>query len=469
MNSNGARLGDMPNANGERLLPLSISLLMIGGIFLIIGNAISLWANLRELERTTSGVNNTSTVIRLLHEIELSIVDAELAQRAFFTTNNRGLLDPLNRADETLAVLLASLNPIISNTQAQRDSLSKLRALTKIRLASMRARNAMFDSGERTRAIEEAHTQGAAQTHEIRQVVAVMMAQEQRLHRERVARTHRAQLRTKALAGALSIAILMLVALTYFLIRRNMRRRETAERELQKLNEQLESIVAKRTAQLSQLSWQLQTVTEREKMTLANELHDELGANLTAMNLDIAAVAKRLQTVEPALAGRLQRALKILHETVELKRRVIHGLRPSLLDTLGIGAALRALCEEYSTRTGRPCHVNIAENVGDLDPEWPIAIYRIAQECLTNVTKHADANSVHVTMIREAEGVRLRVVDDGVGIGRDSFDKPGSHGLRGIRERVRQFGGLFVVRQNERGKGTVAEAFLPFPGLAPAP
>lgn len=451
----------------QRALPLSISVLMVGGICLIVGNAVSLWANLRELDKTLYRVSDTRAVINRLHEIRLTILDAQSGQRAFFVTHERALLEPFNGADRKLAPLFASLNRLA--TDPPQLALSKeLHALTQARLAGMNERITLFDSGEKSKAMAEAHSLGAAQTQKINDLIAIMLAQEQHTYEGRLLLAKRAEVRTTALAGALSVAVLLLLALTYFLIRRNMHRREVAERALQALNDELESIVTQRTAQLSQLSWRLQTITEREKMALANELHDELGANLTAMNLDVAGVANRLQTTEPALAARLHRALKVLHETVELKRRVIHNLRPSLLDTLGVGSALAALCEDYTSRTGRPCHTDIDENLGGLDPEWPIAIYRIAQECFTNITKHANANNVWLTVIREVQGVRLRVVDDGIGIDRDSFDKPLSHGLRGMRERVRQFGGVFVVRSNDPG-GTIAEAFLPFPGLVTAP
>lgn len=332
----------------------------------------------------------------------------------------------------------------------------------------MAARITLFQNGDEPTAIAQAYGIGSDATEELGQLLTTMTEVELALERDRAASVYRAHLQTNTLAAVMSGLILLLLVLTYHLIDRNVRRREKAEHALQVLNASLEELVLKRTTQLSQLSARLQNIAEKEKMALANELHDELGANLTAMNLDVAAVAGRLQASHPALAARLQRALDTLLDTVELKRRIIHGLRPSLLDTLGLGSAMSALCEDYASRTGCACTSHITEDLGEIDPDWLIAIYRIAQECLTNISKHAQASQVNVALIREPQGIRLRVVDDGIGIEQNAFDKPLAHGLRGMRERIRQLGGLFVIRQAD-DRGTVAEAFLPFPGMAVAP
>src|SRR5882757_2078655 len=107
--------------------------------------------------------------------------------------------------------------------------------------------------------------------------------------------------------------------------------------------------------------------------------------------MDVSRVLKRLPEEFADLRGRLQRALNMLAATVELKRAVIEGLRPSHLDSLGIGFAVRSLCEELTERAGLPCEMKIGpdEDFEHMDPAWSIALYRIAQEALTNVTKHS--------------------------------------------------------------------------------
>jgi signal transduction histidine kinase len=452
----------------SRALPLHISLLIIGGVCLVIGNAVSLWANLRELKAATEWHSHTWVVVNRIDDVRTTLMDAEAGLRAFFATRNPDFLQAYARAKAALPGHVAELQRLVADNSRQVALGHKLLQLTDERMVGMEKRIAQFRNGDEALAIAQAFHIGGQQTAGIRQLLTTMTEEELALARVRAAGVYRTYVQTNRLATVMSVVVLLLLVLTYFLIDRNVRRREKAEQALQALNASLEETVLHRTAQLSQLSARLQNIAEHEKMALANELHDELGANLTAMNLDVAAVATRIKDTHPALAARLERALHVLLDTVQLKRRIIHGLRPSLLDTLGLGSAVTALCEDYSARTGRPCNAQVAEEWSDIDPEWTIALYRIAQECLTNITKHAQASEVHVVLSREAQGVRLRVVDDGIGIDHNVLDKSLSHGLRGMRERVRQLGGLFVIRRADE-RGTIAEAFLPFPGLAVSP
>ena len=109
---------------------------------------------------------------------------------------------------------------------------------------------------------------------------------------------------------------------------------------------------------------------------------------------------------------------------MELKHEVIEGLRPSHLDNLGLSFAMRSHCREFTRRTGLPCEVEVAEDFDDLDPAWSIAFYRIAQESLTNITKHAQATPRAHCVESRAGGIRLRIVDDGVGLAEESLRSP---------------------------------------------
>jgi signal transduction histidine kinase len=215
-----------------------------------------------------------------------------------------------------------------------------------------------------------------------------------------------------------------------------------------------------RAAELTELSRHLIQVAEEEKAELARELHDTFGSNLTAINMDLNWIAKRLPPDRPELQDRLQRALRMLRETVAIKQDVIDRLRPSQLDTLGLAVALRAQCRELTTRTGIPCEVDALEEFEGLDRTWSIALFRIAQEALSNVEKHADAASVAVELVREGRGMRLRIRDDGIGLGHDASHAPDSHGLVGMRERVEALGGILQVTTTG-GRGTLVDAFIP--------
>jgi signal transduction histidine kinase len=250
------------------------------------------------------------------------------------------------------------------------------------------------------------------------------------------------------------------------LLRRYVAARAAAEKALRQANEQLNREVEERTSELTDLSRHLIRVAEEEKAKLARELHDTLGSNLTAISMDLNWVAKRLPDARDDLRDRLQRALRMLTETVELKHQVIEGLRPSHLDNLGLTFAMRTHCKEFSRLTGMPCSVEVLEDFDDLDPALSIVLYRVVQEALTNVMKHAQAKQVQVSLRREDGGLRLRIRDDGVGFADGSSTRRASHGLIGMRERVRQVGGSFRVA-NADGAGALLEVFIPV-GAQPA-
>jgi signal transduction histidine kinase len=262
----------------------------------------------------------------------------------------------------------------------------------------------------------------------------------------------------------------MVLIMFYRLVRNSFQAQLRIEHALQDANDNLESTVAKRTEQLSVLSRHLIKVSEKEKASLARELHDELGANLTAIGMDIAFVAERVRAGSPELAEQLGRARGKLLETVELKRRLVEDLRPSLLDNLGLCAALRSYCEEFGRMSSVCCDTDVELDLDLADPTLTIALFRIVQESLTNILKYAKASKVSVSLTREAGGLCLRIIDDGVGIADDTLVKPMTHGLLGMRERALLLGGTLTIRRGRNNRGTCVEACIPLPdGAPPAP
>jgi signal transduction histidine kinase len=239
---------------------------------------------------------------------------------------------------------------------------------------------------------------------------------------------------------------------------------ETAE-ALRLADQRIDAQVEARTAELTALSQHLLRTSEEEKSRIARELHGTLGSNLTAINMDLNWIGKRLPDA-PELRDRLQRALKMLTDTVEMKHEMIEGLRPSHLDNLGLGFAVRSHCREFTQRTGLPCEVMVQEDFDEIDPAWSIALYRVMQEALVNVARHARAHSVQVRLQREVAGLRLRVLDDGAGIPAEMVTRASSLGLAGMRERMRQVGGSVHFSGNPSNAGTIVDAFIPFEPIA---
>ena len=143
-------------------------------------------------------------------------------------------------------------------------------------------------------------------------------------------------------------------------------------------------------------------------------------------------------------------------------------MRPSLLDNLGLCAAIESYCEDFARMSSVRCETDVAINIDNREATLTIALFRIVQESLTNIMKYARAGMVSVTLKRNEHGLVLRVIDDGIGITEAALQKPMSHGLLGMRERALLLGGTLTVRQGPDGKGTCVEAVIPLP-LTPEP
>lgn len=199
----------------------------------------------------------------------------------------------------------------------------------------------------------------------------------------------------------------------------------------------------------------------RERERLARDLHDSLGHTLVALTVQLEAV-QRLYRVDPERATAQMDALKTLtRSSMDALRRSIAGLRIQELDDRDLCAALRSLCVDFGQRTGLTVACSVAEEMPALSPVLAETVWRVVQEALTNVEKHAQADRVAVHLIHEARAVIVRIADNGVGLP-DQADAGLDHfGLRGMRERVEGLGGTLTLFNNE---GAVVEARLPVIG-----
>lgn len=211
--------------------------------------------------------------------------------------------------------------------------------------------------------------------------------------------------------------------------------------------------------EMAALSAFLQTSAEREKASLARELHDELGGILTPAKMDLAWLQARLGS-QPEYAERMRRLGLLIDQGIDLKRRVIERLRPSLLDHLGLAAAIQWYAEETCRAASLDCDIRVAPSFERLSPDLEIALYRLMQESLSNVVRHAKAKTVSLSLERTPEGLVLQVKDDGVGMADVEAARRLSYGLSGMHQRVRAVGGTFEV-ESAPGQGTRVRAFVP--------
>jgi signal transduction histidine kinase len=200
-------------------------------------------------------------------------------------------------------------------------------------------------------------------------------------------------------------------------------------------------------------------VREDERGYLARELHDELGALLTAAKLDVARLKSRLDTQAPEVLERLRHLSETLNGVIALKRRIIEDLRPSSLPNLGLTAALEILTREFAERAGLEVQTNL-ETV-ELSDATQLTVYRMVQESLTNIGKYAHAHKVLVTVHNHPQHVAVQIRDDGQGFDLSGIGRT-SHGLAGMRQRVEAAGGRLTVSSTP-GEGTLVSAILPTP------
>jgi signal transduction histidine kinase len=436
-------------------VPLHVRIVIVISIALLVLNASLLVVNTAATMDSHAQYARSYEIKRALSTFQSVITAAESGQRGYLLTGQTGYLEPYYVAMRSWRSELDRLRNLTSKNVGRQQDITELEQLTAAAISRLKATISRSPQPGPNGTADVAGTERATTTMDrVRGIVDRMMAEERR-----------EVLRDLLVAGGMAllttvVTVAVLVGLNK-LLRRYVRDRETAENALRESNQVLNQQVEQRTAELTELSQHLLRVSEEEKAKLARELHDTLGSNLTAINMDLNWIQRRLPEGTREVKDRLQRVLQMLTETVELKHEVIEGLRPSHLDNLGLAFAMKSHCREFTRRTGLPCEVEVQEDFDDLDPAWSIAFYRIAQESLTNITKHAQASRVRIALTREQGGIRLRIVDDGVGVAEESLSKPKSHGIVGMRERMRQMGGTFQIRRPEEGTGTVVEAFIP--------
>ncbi|HTM21559.1 MAG TPA: GAF domain-containing protein [Kofleriaceae bacterium] len=206
------------------------------------------------------------------------------------------------------------------------------------------------------------------------------------------------------------------------------------------------------------LTERIEAIREDERTSVAREIHDELGQSLTALKMDVAWLGRRLGG-DRAVADKLTEMSAATDAVIQAVRRISAELRPGILDDLGLQAAVEWQVEEFTRRTGIACALNSRLGDVQLERELATAVFRIFQEALTNITRHAGATQVTVQLGLERGQVALEVVDDGVGLP-EAGSRGGSLGLLGMGERARRLGGECRVTRREPG-GTLVSLRLP--------
>ena len=211
---------------------------------------------------------------------------------------------------------------------------------------------------------------------------------------------------------------------------------------------------------LRSLAAHLQVIREEERERISHEIHDELGQALTALKMDVHWIRRKLPGTEDSLIEKTVTMSTLIDTTVQSVKRIISELRPRLLDDFGLSSAMEWQVDEFMKRTGIQCDIELEPEDIILDEARSIAIFRIFQETLTNITRHADATRVKVSLKENTTVIEMRVFDNGKGIAKKQLSAPQSFGIIGMRERAYSIGGALVI-SGDRGAGTTVTLTIP--------
>jgi signal transduction histidine kinase len=413
-----------------------------------------------EIESSRRAARQVSDARAQLTLMRESLMQAESAQRGFLITADDRYLQPFDGAVERVRGTLGELQRLGALLPEVRSPVQALQPPVDEKLDEMRLTVHYTQQGNRIDAVQIVVTgKGLGLMETIKQQAARLQADLEALNDARTEDINRIFLMQRIGVGLIVFLNLVFLAILGVRTVRHFYEREQHRAELARQAQELERQVAERTEELSSLSTYLQTSTEREKGRLARDLHDELGGILTAAKIDASWIEGYASGVDPEVQQRMRRLSASLDEAVEVKRRVIENLRPSLLDHLGLAAAVEWHVQETCEKAGIRSEVHVPEAMDPIPPEIAIAVYRIVQESLTNALKYAQAKTIRVELKQPPGRLELRVDDDGVGIA--NFEPAHmTHGIAGMRQRARSLGGSFSMR-SAPGEGT--EIFASFP------
>jgi signal transduction histidine kinase len=435
-------------------MAISLLLAILAALILIGINETGYNRSSAALDDIAKASDTRSALNRLLQHA----LDAETGSRGYLLTGDPRYLEPYNAAVTEITQNLDNLRLLYTASADEFATLSQLGRNVQRKLAEMELSVRMRKQGN-----EEAW-KFVLMTDVGKEHMDAIREQATKLIDASAARMEvsQVQVRRSLLLSRIGIAAVTLAGLLafYLYLRQGTTLKlagEEQQRILQQERDLLERQVRERTATLAELATHLQQVREEERGHLARELHDELGALLTAAKLDVARLKSKLGTQAPEFAQRLQHLTETLNSGIALKRRIIEDLRPSSLFNLGLTASLEILAREFAERSG----IDVATNLEpvELDDSSQLTVYRLVQESLTNVGKYAQAEQVDISVRNQSGQIEVVIKDNGKGFEMADV-RTATHGLAGMKHRVEAAGGRLGV-ESAPGEGTRISALLP--------
>lgn len=436
----------------KMLISMVLAVLAVAGLILI--NE----ASFRSSTDAVEDMQEAQLTRGALNDLIQTILDAETGQRGYLLTGDVRYLEPYDKAMGQVNQQLDVLRQIFTPYKDQLPEFGILSRLISRKLAELDL------SVRMRRENKEEAWRFVLSTDVGKELMQSIREQTAKLASASIRNMEQGQVQIKRtlLLSRIGVAVLAMMGLLAFymyllqtraLLNSGVREKESLKRE----RDQLDLQVRERTANLAELATHLQNVREDERGHLARELHDELGALLTAAKLDVARLKSRLGTTMPEANERLTHLTTTLNSGIALKRRIVEDLRPSSLSHLGLVASLEILTREFEDRSEIAITTDL-ETV-DVAGSVQLIVYRLVQESLTNMGKYAGATEAVVTLENMDGYISVEVKDNGKGFNTDTIG-PLSHGISGMRHRVEAAGGRLTISSSP-SSGTRISAVLP--------
>jgi len=434
--------------------------------FVILLYVIAEIGRLRLVEAEDDVRRAHSQLIRIV-DVHQLLTNAAGGHRAYLLTGDSAYLEPLHRAEGQVETLSRELLETYRGKDAAvGEAIREVGIVAARRIAQMHESAAAFEQQGPAAAMRLANMPYTYETMaRFREIAGVVRDFESALLSSSLENWER-QL---TLAGRLNLATLLLglllSAIAALALARSQRQLKESAVELQRQHDELKAQFDAQTAEINDLARHLQQVQEEERARLSRGLHDELGGVLLAARMDVTWMQRHAAGDEAEVQKRLERLKQVLDQGIELKRRVVEELRPTLLDTMGLLAALRWQCEETCRRADLSCTERYPDDEPQFNRAGAIALFRVVQEALANVAKHARASEVDIALELTDRDVVVTIRDNGAGAAASDLSRPRSHGIAGIRHRIQVLGGRLDI-SSAPGRGTTVRATVPLASVS---
>ena len=450
------RSSTMNSAAARQMMLVALLLATVLGLF------VAAELGQRKLEEVRRQVERGAQREHALAQVLQLMSQAESSQRGSILLGDAGYLEPYQESVGKIPQALRQLNQAFAHADGRaRADVGEVEWLSNAKLVEMAETLSLYRQHGPSAALDLIRTDiGKWTMTQLAQRVRKIQAQET----EDILAASRSWPINRWINPATAITALaasvFLVLLLCRLVVSYIRSKERETEDLAERGTELELLVKRRTEELSQLSTHLQSLAEQERSALSRELHDELGGLLVAARMDVSWLEDRVASSDPEVQTHFKRVHEALLSGVDVKRRVVENLRPTLLDNLGLFPALRWQVADTCRRAGLRCTERYPPEELSLTPEASIAIFRIVQEALTNILKHAQARNVEISIEARHQSLTVRIRDDGVGLPHEGRQALRSHGLAAMRHRAIGLGGQWHVFR-AMGGGTEIEVRLP--------